>query len=470
VISLKLSQVSQIVDGCLYGLDAQIKGICIDSRKVDIGNLFIAIKGNNFDGHDFVASAVQNGAWALLVEKDVNNQVASDVSYIKVKNTIGALAKLATWWRMQFQLPVFAITGSAGKTTTKEMLASVLAKFYGKKHVLATIGNLNNHLGVPLTLLNLDAEHKACVVELGANHVGEIKYLADLVNPTVGIITNVGSAHIGEFGSLEQITNAKSELLDCLKDNSYVILDSTSHSFTVFSKKITNNKLISFGLNANNENVNVTALNLLIEQSCVSFTAQINLDNQVNQFAVKLNLLGEHNITNALAVIAASCALKIPLQIIKEGLAKVQAQNGRGQVIKLGNLTLIDDSYNANYEAVKSAINSLVQFKKPKILVLGELGELGEFTTKYITNLLQYALGVVDYVCLVGEHFSNLKLEPHNKIEKFKNINEVFNYLIKLKSAAVLIKGSRSAHLDKLVNQLKCWFENINLKQTIINV
>jgi len=472
MISLKLSQISQIVDGTLHGEDVQITGVSIDSRTIDIGNLFVAIKGDLFDGHNFAQNAVQNGAKALLVEQSLK----TNTPYIQVKNTIQALAKLASWWRMQFDVLFFAITGSSGKTTTKTMLASVLAEFYGKNQVLATVGNLNNHLGVPLTLLNLNTQHKVAVIELGANHAGEIKYLADIVRPTVGIITNVGSAHIGEFGSLEQIVATKGELIEALADNSYVVLDSTSNVFNILHKKITKQRLISFAANQGvnkdkNNQSNVIATNVIADKNSISFTAQINYPHQAEipiKIPIKLNLIGNHNITNALAVIASIQILDIPADVIAQGLANVEAQNGRGKIIELGNLTLIDDSYNANYEAVKSAIDGLSQFSTPKILVLGELAELGKFTQQYIIKIMQYALSKLDYIYLVGKQFIELVINNPQFTSSLSNVSwcsdieDAFNKITKLKQATVLIKGSRSANLDQLVNKTVSFFNANN--------
>ncbi|SCN47002.1 UDP-N-acetylmuramoylalanyl-D-glutamyl-2,6-diaminopimelate--D-alanyl-D-alanine ligase [methanotrophic endosymbiont of Bathymodiolus azoricus (Menez Gwen)] len=368
MILMTLQEIAEAVQGKLVGTDATVSGVCIDTRILAEGDLYIAIKGEQFDGHDFIAQAEKKGTLALLVAK----QVTSDKPQIIVKDTRLALAQLAGAVRAKVQVKVCGITGSNGKTTVKEMVAAVLAVNY---RVLFTQGNFNNATGVPLTLLRLQAEDEFAVIEMGANHAGEIAYMSAYAQPDVVVITNVGAAHIEGFGSIEGIALAKAEIIESLTDQGIAVLNADDTFFAQWLALAGQRKVLSFGLNAN---ADVTAENIVTGFAGEQFCTQFDLLSEGKRVPIRLALAGEHNVKNALAASSACLALGIEVKQIQEGLKQVKVVKGRLQLSVTGlGYRVINDTYNANPDSLTAALAVLKNCEGELWFALGAFGELG---------------------------------------------------------------------------------------------
>lgn len=309
--ALRLSELLMALDARLVGADVAFTAVSTDSRKIEPGQLFIALTGPNFDGHDYLAAVAAKGAVAALVEREVSGV---ELPQLVVADARVALGQLGALNRQAYKGPLAAVTGSSGKTTVKEMLASILRAGLGGP-VLATRGNLNNDLGAPLTLLELAPQHVAAVIELGANHVGEIAYTVGLTQPQVAIITNAGSAHVGEFGGPDKIIEAKGEILEGLPASGTAILNLDDKAFATWQQRNGDRGVLSFALHNRAADFYTSEL-ARDARGCLAFTLQ----SPTGSARIQLNLLGEHNVANALAAAAAAHGLSVPLVGIKAGL------------------------------------------------------------------------------------------------------------------------------------------------------
>ncbi|MDH5368725.1 MAG: UDP-N-acetylmuramoyl-tripeptide--D-alanyl-D-alanine ligase, partial [Gammaproteobacteria bacterium] len=345
--TMMLDEVVTILSAEMMGENIKVDGISTDTRTIKGGELFLALKGPNFDGHKFVKQAIDKGAVACVVEEEV------DAEHIVIVNdTHEALGLLAKAWREKFNKPVFAITGSNGKTTVKEMIASIVSQ---KQLVMATHGNLNNDIGVPLTLFRLNESFDAAVIEMGANHSGEIKYLTNLTLPDVAVITNIGSAHLEGFGSLENTAKAKSEIFQGLSKSGIAIINADDQFSEMMKKAASQHKIISFGL----EN----KADVMSQWESTTTGNMLKVTTPVGDCKIELKLLGRHNVMNALAAIAAAIAAKISLEQIVKGLEDLKPVNGRLQIKRgIKNSRIIDDTYNANPTSLHAALNVLHEF------------------------------------------------------------------------------------------------------------
>ncbi|MEO1882018.1 MAG: UDP-N-acetylmuramoyl-tripeptide--D-alanyl-D-alanine ligase [Methyloprofundus sp.] len=367
MITLTLNEISEILKAELVGTSVPISGLSIDTRTLSRGDIYLAIKGEQFDGHDFIAQAQQQGAGALIVSKKGD----TDLPQLVVKDTRIALAELAGAIRNKLQLKVCAITGSNGKTTVKEMIATILAV---NSQVLFTQGNFNNDIGVPLTLLRLKQQQYA-VIEMGANHRGEIAYTSHYARPDVAVITNVGPAHIEGFGSIEGVANAKAEIIQSLDDDGIAILNADDHFYGLWKGLAEERKVLSFGLK---QAADISAENIITQVQDQQFKTYFDLVADGNKVPVELVLAGEHNVKNALAASAACLALGIDLKQIQTGLKRVKVVNGRLQLFASDSgIKLINDTYNANPASLAVALEVLKQCPGEKWLALGAFGELG---------------------------------------------------------------------------------------------
>jgi UDP-N-acetylmuramoyl-tripeptide--D-alanyl-D-alanine ligase len=367
MITLTLNEISEILKAELVGTSVPISGLSIDTRTLSRGDIYLAIKGEQFDGHDFIAQAQQQGAGALIVSKKGD----TDLPQLVVKDTRIALAELAGAIRNKLQLKVCAITGSNGKTTVKEMIATILAV---NSQVLFTQGNFNNDIGVPLTLLRLKQQQYA-VIEMGANHRGEIAYTSHYARPDVAVITNVGPAHIEGFGSIEGVANAKAEIIQSLDEDGIAILNADDHFYGLWKGLAEERKVLSFGLK---QAADISAENIITQVQDQQFKTCFDLVADGNKVPVELVLAGEHNVKNALAASAACLALGIDLKQIQTGLKRVKVVNGRLQLFASDSgIKLINDNYNANTASLAVALEVLKQYPGEKWLALGAFGELG---------------------------------------------------------------------------------------------
>ena len=431
----------------LVGADIMYNGVGIDSRSVTSGQLFVALKGGNFNGHDFAQQAIADGAAAVLVDHEIPGALPALV----VKDTYQALGQLAGYQRNQNNLPLVAITGSNGKTTVKEMLASILrVHCQNDEQVLATQGNLNNHIGLPLTLLKLNQQHRYAVTEMGMNHSGEISYLSHIAQPDVAVITNAASAHIGELGSLEAIALAKAEILSGLKVDGTAVLNADDEFFPLWKAAAANYKLISFGLK---NKADVSAHYQL--QASASF---LEIKTPQGVFEVVLPVSGLHNVSNALAATAAAFVLGVPQTAIAQGLEDYASVAGRLQRLTgINSAVVIDDSYNANPASVHAAIDVLKAQAGEKILVLGDMGEMGEGAEELHAELGRYAKASgIKSLMTLGDLGANIATAFGTGAVHYASAESLSaDLVVKMNvSAVVLVKGSRFMKMERIVKAI----------------
>jgi UDP-N-acetylmuramoyl-tripeptide--D-alanyl-D-alanine ligase len=447
-MELKLSEIAKDLQAQLLGSDAVISSVSIDTRTLQLGDLYVAINGKNFDGHDFIAKAELAGASALLVE----HLVDTDLPQIIVPDTRIGLAELARLWRQKSQAQIIAVTGSNGKTTVKEMLAAILSV---NANVLATKGNLNNDIGVPLTLLRLNETHRYAVIEMGANHAGEIAFSSRYALADVAIINNVGAAHLEGFGSIHGVAQAKGEIISGLSPQGTAILNKDDEFYPLWQELAETRKIISFGFVADAD-ISATEINSRIENN--QFTTSFNLMTATQSLPVSLKLAGQHNVKNALAATAACLALGIPLTQIKQGLESLSPVTGRLQpwVSRYGNI-VIDDSYNANPGSLKVALEVLSQCTGEKWLILGAFGELGENSIAIHREIgaLCKSFGV-KRLFSVGENTRYSVESFGTGAEFFQTQGELITCLTAQLTGAetLLIKGSRSQRMENVAASL----------------
>jgi UDP-N-acetylmuramoyl-tripeptide--D-alanyl-D-alanine ligase len=438
-----LERIATTVQAQLVGTSAAINGVSTDTRTLKAGELFVVLRGPNYDAHDFAAVAVQRGAAAVLVER----QLPLPVPQLVVADARLALGQLAAAWRQQFQIPVIAITGSNGKTTVKEMLAAICAQ---RGAVLSTQGNLNNDIGVPLTLLQINQQHQFAVIELGANHPREIAYLTQLVKPDVAVINNAGPAHLEGFGSLDGVAQAKGEIYSGLSANGIGIVNADDPYAPLWRNLCRPHRTISFGLNP--------AADVTAQWSVTAAGSHLRLRTAQGAADVQLHLLGQHNVMNALAASAAASAIDCTPEQIKQGLETVQPVKGRLQLKpgKRGS-RIIDDTYNANPVSFKAALDVLQVFPGQHYVALGDMGELGAGTEQLHREVGAYAqTSGVHHLYTVGT-FARYAAEGFGtQARVFAEQPQLISALAAELSGDVtlLVKGSRSTHMDNVVNAL----------------
>ncbi|KAB5624335.1 UDP-N-acetylmuramoyl-tripeptide--D-alanyl-D-alanine ligase [Pseudomonas putida] len=443
---MTLSQLTAALSARLVGADATFTGVSIDSRSVAAGQLFIALTGPRFDGHDYLADVKAKGAVAALVEREIADV---DLPQLLVADCRVALGLLGALNRAAFDKPVVAITGSSGKTTVKEMLASIL-RTRGLVH--ATRGNLNNDLGAPLTLLEIAPDHSAAVIELGASRIGEIRYTVGLTRPQVVILNNAGTAHVGEFGGPEKIVEAKGEILEGLGEGGIAVLNLDDKAFDIWHKRAGARQVLSFALS--NEKADFYASDIGRDaRGGPSFT----LHGPSGSAPVQLNLLGTHNVANALAAAAGAHAVGVSLPGIAAGLAAVQPVKGRSvaQIAPSG-ARVIDDTYNANPTSMCAAIDILAGFSGRTVLVLGDIGELGQWAEEGHRQVGDYARGKVDALYATGTNMVHAVQAFGANGRHFATQAELIDAVRaeSVSDTTILIKGSRSAAMENVVAAL----------------
>ena len=438
----RLSAVAERVAGRLIGADADFGAVSTDTRSLVPGSLFVAIRGERFDGNDYVAAAAERGAVGALVSRTGDARVAQ----IAVADTRLAFGAMARAWRGNFAIPVVAVTGSAGKTTVKELIALILGT---KRKVCLTEGNLNNDIGVPLILMRLDATHEALVIELGANHAGEIANLGAIVGPTIAVITMAGPAHLEGFGSLEGVAKAKGELIDALPADGVAVLNADDRFFAEWRRRAGARRVVSFGFGAAAD-VRVHGAPE-VSGAGSRFTIAMPRERRVD---VRLPLLGRANVGNALAAAAAAAAAGASDEDIREGLAKARAVKGRMHPLPgRGGATLIDDSYNANPSAARAALDFLASCAGQRIFVLGDMLELGAEAGSLHAGVGEYARGRCDHFVAVGKLAARAAEGFGAGAERFATLEAAAPQLIERlgSGVTVLVKASRSMGLDRLV-------------------
>ena len=425
--------------------------IATDTRTIKTGDIFLALTGDNFDGHDYLDIAIEKGAVAAIVSRPI----AADIAQLVVDDTRLALGQLAAYRRQQHDnLTVIAITGSSGKTTCKEMLGSIFGRL---APTLITRGNLNNDLGVPMMLLELSDHHRYAILELGANHIGEIAYTAEIVQPDVACILNIGTAHLGEFGSREGICQTKAEIYHTLHDNQFAIVpdkDDFTNQLRRIAEKHTPN-VIGFG------NTDVSASHLDVEPERSEF--KLHIGSEVHD--INLPLAGEHNVNNALAAAACAHALNIDISDIVVGLENARPAKGRLNSQLLGLHRLIDDTYNANPHSVRAAAKVLAAQTGTQVMVLGDIGELGEAAISEHQSLGRtIATTGINVLLCVGQYAPYTvagaqeisAINAHAFADKDSLLAYLQSYLQaqQAQPCTVLFKGSRSMEMETLINAL----------------
>ncbi|HHW32322.1 MAG TPA: UDP-N-acetylmuramoyl-tripeptide--D-alanyl-D-alanine ligase [Clostridiaceae bacterium] len=456
MLALKCSEILAAVRGVLLNgtPDAEITGVSIDSRKIMDGDLFIPIKGERYDGHDFIEQAVNSGAKAVLTSKDIKIDGGSIV-VIKVNDTKKALGDLAAYYRSKFNIPFIGITGSVGKTSTKEMVACVLGQHL---NTLKTMGNYNNEIGLPLSVLNLDSRYQAAVFEMGMNSFGEISRLTSIVKPDVAIITNIGMAHIEKLGSRQNILKAKLEILEGLSKEGLVILNGDDKLLSGM-RGLLGFRTKYFGTE---EEVDYKAENIRLAGEKGSYF-EIRIDGV--DYEIYVPAPGIHNVYNALAAIASGIELNIPVDDIIKGIREYKPEKMRLNIIELKDIKIIDDTYNANPQSMEAALNVLkdVAGNSRKIAVLGDMLEMGEWADQahYGIGKLAFSKGI-NYIITVGNNAKkiaegalNSGANPEN-VKTFENNAQGWNYLKELimSGDVILVKGSRSMKMEEIVNKL----------------
>lgn len=431
-----------------HGPDVSVKGVCIDSRGQCAERCFIALRGPHFDAHDYVQQAELQGASALMVERRLDTKLPQLI----VQNTYDALTESARWWRQQINSTVIGVTGSNGKTTLKTMLASIFSEVGATS---ATVGNLNNEIGVPLTLLSIKPEHEFAVVEMGMNHAGEIERLSTLASPDIAIINNAGPAHIENLGSLDAIAAAKGEIFSGLSANGIAVINADDAYAEFWRGLAKKHSVITFGF----ENT----ADLMAEAEQRERDISVTLHWRDSKIALNLPGRGHHMVMNALAASATALALGVTLSQIKQGLERMPAVSGRLQVFDFNSTELIDDSYNANPASVKAGLDVLAT-RAPVLAVLGNMAELGEHARVMHQEVGRYAAQLgIDALWACGEHAQSMceayteaggksaraYLAQQPMIEAFEQEPDALHY------KSILVKGSRSAHMENVVAKLK---------------
>ncbi len=436
--------------GRLAGADGPYTGVSTDTRTLARGELFVALRGPRFDGHTFLATAAAAGAAGAVVESEQDTSLAQ----IVVPDTLGALGRAAARWRAQFDVPLVGVAGSNGKTTVKGMVASILSQAGA---TVATRGSLNNHIGVPLTLFRLDPAHRFAVVEIGANHPGEVAALVELARPRIGLITNAGAEHLEGFGSLEGVARAEGEMVQGLSREGTSVLNADD-AFIALWRGMTPARVVTFGVE---HSADFRATNIDPSLTSEGFLTRFTLTCPLGTTAIELHLGGRHNVGNALAAAAAAAQAGATLEHIAVGLASVRAVSGRLQLKQAARgAWIIDDSYNANPSSVRAGIEVLGALSGRRWLVLGDMAELGEFAPEAHAQIgklareqgLERLYAVGSLAALAVERFGA-------GAQWFPDTNALSEALLAALAGGatdvrLLIKGSRVNRLERVVAAL----------------
>lgn len=442
MIKLKLSQIAKALNG-EYNRDAEFDAVCIDTRKITKGCLFVCIKGERFDAHSFVNEALEKGASAVMIHSDIDVNGA----YIKVDDTSKALLALGKYYRSLFDIPVIGLTGSVGKTTTKEFTHLVVSAKY---NAIKTQGNLNNEIGLPQTLFSMDESTQAAVVEMGMNHFGEISRLTDATRPTVGIITNIGVSHIENLGSREGILKAKLEICEGMPDNAPLILNGDNDLLSNVKDERLN--VVFFGI----KNGDFRAENIIESDMNTSF--DVKYYGRVQHISIPT--VGIHNVYNALCAFAVGYFLDIDPQAAAAALSNYVPAGMRQKVVKVGDVVSIEDCYNASPDSMKAALTTLKSINaNKKIAVLADMLELGDYSFEAHSSVGALAGEMkIDYLLAYGEHarayVSSAKQNGLQNAFHFDSKQSLCDMLLEITQSgdAVLFKGSRGMRLEEVIS------------------
>ena len=443
-MSWSLAEILRHSTGQLAGENRSFSSVSTDTRTLKSGALFVALKGPNFDGHNYVAQAAERGAAAALVEQPLSIALPQAV----VGDSLAALSAFARAWRAQFRIPVIGVTGSNGKTTTKEVLAAILSRL---APTLVTRGNLNNHIGVPLTILELTAAHRYAVVEMGANHRGEIEHLAGIAQPTIGLVTNAGAAHLEGFGGLEGVALGKSEMFRHLPRDGMAVINADDTYASMWRDCRSTERFFTFGIE---QPADFRALKIAEATDKGGFRIDFELATPGGTRTARLAIGGRHNLRNALGAAAAAAAAGVGVDDIVAGLGAMRAVAGRSYLKPAMNgAFLVDDSYNANPSSLKAGLDVLRSFSGARWLVLGDMLELGERENELHADIGRYAKeSGIARLLAVGAR-SRFAVEAFGRgAQWFADMDSLIAEARKslAPGVAVLVKGSHSSRLDRV--------------------
>jgi UDP-N-acetylmuramoyl-tripeptide--D-alanyl-D-alanine ligase len=445
---MKLSEVALAVHGVHEGPDVTLSAVCTDSRSVPPGALFVALAGEKFDGHDYVHSAAAAGAAAALVEQRAPlRQPGAALPLIRVEDSRKALAALATYWRGRFHGPTIGIVGSNGKTTTKEMTAAILRAALGGEAVLATEGNLNNDIGLPLTILRLRPQHRVAVFEIGMNHPGETAQLAAIAQPTIALVNNAQREHQEFMVGVQAVAEEHAALIDALPADGVAVLNADDPYYRLWRERASSRAIVSFGLQPG------AVVHGRFAPSSTGSAVSIELGAQ--RLEVQLHIPGEHNVRNALGAAAAACQAGAGLDAVQRGLGAFVPAKGRLQISKArGDALLIDDTYNANPDSVRAAIDVLAGTGAQTVLVLGDMGEVGAQGDAMHAELGDYArTRGINRLLTLGKASACTAQAFGPGAQHFAALEPLLERLEGLLApqVAVLVKGSRFMRMERVV-------------------
>lgn len=441
-----LAQLMLVLDGAQMTRDAFFDSVSTDSRQAAPGALFVALRGETFDAHDFLDQVAARGAAAVVVDR-----LPADfpLPAIVVQDTLAALGRIGNGWRRQFNIPLIGVTGSNGKTTVKEMIASILAAAFGVDARLATQGNLNNEIGVPLTVMRLTGMHHAAVVELGMNHPGEIARLAAIAAPTVALVNNAQREHQEFMHTVEAVARENGAVLAALPADGVAVFPGDDEYTALWRALAGERKVLTFGLDA--------ACDVHATYTANSFGSALAVVHGNHRFSIELAAAGAHNVRNALAACACALAAGIPVDAIVRGLEAFAPVNGRLQRKQAANgAVVIDDTYNANPDSVRAAIDVLAQSAGPRILVLGDMGEVGTQGPEFHEEIGAYAASRgIGTVLATGDLARHMTGSGAQHYEQFDDLLAALDKQLGSKSdATVLVKGSRFMKMERVVQHL----------------
>ncbi|MBV1775533.1 UDP-N-acetylmuramoyl-tripeptide--D-alanyl-D-alanine ligase [Burkholderiaceae bacterium DAT-1] len=449
MFEMRLGDIATAMQGTLHGDASQVcTRISTDSRDIRPGDVFIAIRGETFDGHDFAHKALELGAVAVVVE--TGRVDITGMSVIEVDDGVLAFGRIAAAWRNRFDLPLIAVTGSNGKTSVKEMIAAILRSTYGDAAVLATVGNLNNHMGVPQMLLRLSKAHKVAVLEMGMNHFGEIRHLTTMGRPTVALINNAGAGHLEFLGSIEGVARAKGEIFEGLDARGTAIWNGDDDFATYWQSLNTGRHYMRFGLTAGDVHAS--------DVSGDAFSSSFTLHLAGQQARATVAVPGVHMVRNALAAAAACSAIGLTLEQIVAGLVAFTGVKGRLQKKQAANgAVVIDDTYNANPASMKAAADVLANIAGHRVLVLGDMGEVGEAGPARHEEICAYARSLgIERLLVTG---TAMNAAIHVAGEMGQGFADHPQLIAALKNSitpdsTVLVKGSRFMKMERVIDAL----------------
>ena len=448
---LILASEGQLVSKC--NEETIVSNIVIDSRKAGKDSAFVAIVGENLDGHNFINLAINQGCKTIIKNKNNNVDIENkEVNVIEVSDTEIALGDIAKFYKNKFKIPFIAVTGSVGKTTTRDMVYSTISEKYNS---LKNVGNLNNQFGVPLTLFNLNKEHECAVIEMGMSGFNEIEYLANIVNPQIGIISNIGYSHVEHLGSRDGIFKAKMEIATNFDENSLLIVNGDDDCLKTLKTKDLVYKLRTFGFDKDND---IYCESYEMDEESINFVAVIN--GKKEEFFIPT--VGKHNIYNAMAAILVGLNLNMTIEEIKDGLKNFQCTKNRLDIIKKDKLTIIDSVYNASIDSMSAALNILGRYENRRVAILGDMFEMGEFAEFGHRQVGKAALGNIDIMIAIGKdsEFIVKELKENNMNENnlyhFETKEEAIENLDNIikDDDVILVKASRGMNLEKVVEYL----------------